>query len=56
MLANTRDLLVIVVLSFCAGILYAICTKGGLFVEVDDKVYHLSIGDKPPILRAKDSQ
>lgn len=56
MLASARDLLAIVVLFFCALILHAICSKSGLFVEIDDKVYHLSLGDKPPIARAKDHQ
>lgn len=54
MLAAARDLLAIVVLFFCALILHAVCTKGGLFVEINDKIYHLSVGDKPSIARAKD--
>ena len=54
MLANVRDLLAVVVLFFCALILHAICSKDGLFVEINDKVYHLSVGYTPSIARAKD--
>lgn len=54
MLATVRDLLAIIVLFFCALILHTVCTKEGLFVEINDKIYHLSVGNKPSIARAKD--